>query len=529
MIDLNRAVEYLSTLVLLGTTGIASAQVEIPPTGAPEAPTCMNFSYLDFTLNGDATWSTDCRLELTSEDPMKSGSAFAAITFDDTTNYPFEAYYEYDISDTVINGTSVGGSADGIAFLVHIDPQGVNALNDAGGALGVYGAGGIHCAIVIELDTYFGPTNVGPHAPFSTENYARALDIIATDEAGNATRYAEVDITDIFTMQGKVWISHNNGVLDVYLAPQTATSRPPRPIVTVNMPIPALLLSRDEIYVGFSSSTGGEYDRHEVVFCSFEEADTPEPTTSPTNKPVPRLTASPTPPINITAKPSSSPSTSPASDPTLSPTAVPPKITKPPAPIPAKTINPTFKPSTVPVVPHPPTSNIVPPKIVERCDNDGGESKAGKGKGSSKGGKGGTSFSSSSSGKGESFSGSGKGGSKGSDCNSDSKSIVDSKGKAGGKSGKGSRGKASKAQARTKGTRSTAKGGKRQLDDNQSPPKKKKKAPHKKKKATHKKKKKTNHHKKNTKKKKATTMTSTGKSGKRQFRADDLDDLIYYK
>ena len=521
MIDLNRAVVCLSTLVLLGTTGIASAQVEIPPIGAPEAPTCMNFSDLDFTLNGDATWSTDCRLELTSEDPMKSGSAFAAITFDDTTNYPFEAYYEYDISDTVNNGTSVGGSADGIAFLVHIDPQGVNALNDAGGALGVYGAGGIHCAIVIELDTYFGPTNTGPHAPFSTENFARALDIIATDEAGNATRYAEVDITDIFTMQGKVWISHNNGVLDVYLAQQTATSRPPRPIVSVNMPIPALLLSRDEIYVGFSSSTGGEYDRHEVVFCSFEEADTPEPTTSPTNKPVPRLTASPTPPI--TAKPSPSPSTSPStspsaspsSDPTFSPTAVPPKITKPPVPIPAKTISPTFNPSTVPVVPPPPTSNIAPPKIVERCDNDGDESKAGKGKGSSKGGKGGTSVSSSSSGKGGSFSGSGKGGSKGSDCDSDSKSIADSKGKASGKSGKGSRGKASKAQARTKGTRSTAKGGKRQLADNQSPPKKKKK-----KKATH---------KKNTKKKKATTMTSTGKSGKRQLRTDDLDDLIYYK
>lgn len=465
MIVLNRAVAYLSMFVVLGTTSTASAQVEIPPTAAPEAPTCMNFSDLDFTLNGDATWSTDCRLELTSEDPMKSGSAFAAITFDDTTNYPFEAYYEYDISDTVINGASVGGSADGIAFLVHIDPQGVNALNDAGGALGVYGAGGIHCAIVIELDTYFGPTNTGPHAPFSTENYVRALDIIATDEAGNATRYAEVDITDIFTMQGKVWVSHNNGVLDVYLATQTATSRPARPIVSVNMPIPALLLSRDEIYVGFSSSTGGEYDRHEVVFCSFEETDTPEPTTSPTNKPVPRLTASPTPPI--TAKPSPSPSSSPSSDPTLSPTAVPPKVTKPPVTIPTKTISPTFKPSTVPIVPPPPTSNIIPPKIVERCNNDGDESKGGKGKGSSKGGKDGTSYSSRSSAKVGSFFGSGKGESKGSNCDSDSKGSA-------GKSGKGNRGKASKAQARTKGSRPVAKGGKRLLADYQSPPKKKK-------------------------------------------------------
>ena len=250
-----------AVFALLGTTRIASAQLDIPPTAAPEAPTCMNFSDMDFTLNGDAKWSTDCRLELTSEDPELSGSAFAAITFDDTANYPFEAYYEYDITDTVINGASVGGIADGIAFLVHIDPQGVNALNDAGGSLGVYGAGGIHCAIVIELDTYFGPTNYGPHAPFSTVDYTRALDIIATDEAGNATRYAEVDITDIFTMQGKVWVSHNNGVLDVYLAPQTATTRPLRPIVSVEVPIPALMLSRDEIYVGFSSSTGGEYDK----------------------------------------------------------------------------------------------------------------------------------------------------------------------------------------------------------------------------------------------------------------------------
>ena len=125
-----------AVFALLGTTSIASAQVDIPPTAAPEAPMCMNFSDMDFTLNGDAKWSTDCRLELTSEDPELSGSAFAAITFDDTVNYPFEAYYEYDITDTVIDGTSVGGIADGIAFLVHIDPQGVNALNDAGGALG---------------------------------------------------------------------------------------------------------------------------------------------------------------------------------------------------------------------------------------------------------------------------------------------------------------------------------------------------------------------------------------------------------
>ena len=512
MIVPNHAVAYLSAFVVLGTTGIASAQVEIPPTAAPEAPTCMNFSDLDFTLNGDATWSTDCRLELTSEDPMKSGSAFAAITFDDTTNYPFEAYYEYDISDTVINGTSVGGSADGIAFLVHIDPQGVNALNDAGGALGVYGAGGIHCAIVIELDTYFGPTNTGPHAPFSTDNYTRALDIIATDEAGNATRYAELDITDIFTMQGKVWVSHNNGVLDVYLATQTATSRPPRPIVSVNMPIPALLLSREEIYVGFSSSTGGEYDKHEVVFCSFEESDTPEPTISPTNKPVPRLTASPTPPI--TAKPSSSPSTLPSNNPTLSPTRVPQKVTKPPVVIPAKTLSPTFKPSTVPVVPPPPTSNIVPPKIVERCDDNDDESKAGKGKGSSK------SDSSKGKGKGstsDSSSYSGKGGSKGSDCD------TDSKGKAGGKSGKGSRGKAAKAQAHTKGSRPTAKGGKRQLAGDHSPPQKKNKKKAHKKKAAHKNKKKA--HKKN-KKKAATKTTTTTKSGKRQLKDDDL---IYYK
>jgi len=475
----------------------------------------MNFSDLDFTLNGDATWSTDCRLELTSENPMKSGSAFAAITFDDTEKYPFEAYYEYDISDTIINGTSVGGSADGIAFLVHIDPQGVNALNDAGGAIGVYGAGGIHCAIVIELDTYFGPTNVGPHAPFSTENYVRALDIIATDEAGKATRYAEVDITDIFSMQGKVWISHNNGVLDVYLATQTAISRPLNPIVSVNMPIPALLLSRDEVYIGFSSSTGGEYDRHEVVFCSFEEAYTPEPTLTPTNKPV-ALPSAPLP--------------SPSDKPTLSPTVDFPKRPKPPVTVPIK---PTLQPSTVPVVP--PTSiNIVPPKAVERCDEDDDESKSGKGKGGSKAGKGkgGTNHSSSSRtvGKGGSFSDSGKGGSKGSDCdtNSESKGNDDSKGnskgKAGGKSGKRGRGKASKAQARTESTKAPAKKGKRQLANTDSPTKKKKKTSHKKKKVAHNqnKKKKANHKRK----KATTTRTATSKSGKRQLMADDL---IYYK
>ena len=231
---------------------------------------------------------------------MKSGSAFSPYTFNDTGNYPFEAFFEYDITDTVVNGTSVGGSADGIAFMVHIDPMGVNALNDNGGALGVYGAGGIHCAIVVELDTYFGPTNEGPEAPFSSVNYTRAIDIVATNEDGEATRYAEVDVTNSFTMQGKVWVSHNSGRLSVYLAPQTATARPPVPTVSVDIPVPDLLLNRDEIYVGFSSSTGGEYDKHEVLFLSFDETT---PTTSPPTSPPATSKPSPAP----TSRPSASP------------------------------------------------------------------------------------------------------------------------------------------------------------------------------------------------------------------------------
>jgi len=292
---------YLLTATALFSTNQFAAAQTPSPTSAPTYCSLKEFSDLHFTLNGDAVFTDGCRLHLTSEEPMKSGSAFSPYKFNDTGNYPFEAYFEYDITDTVVNGTSVGGSADGIAFMVHVDPMGVNALNDNGGALGVYGAGGIHCAIVVELDTYFGPTNEGPEAPFSSVNYTRAIDIVATNEDGDATRYAEVDVSDSFTMQGKVWVSHDSGRLSVYLAPQTATTRPPVPTVSVDIPVPDLLLNREEIYVGFSSSTGGEYDKHEVVFLSFDETT---PTTSPPTSPP------------ATSKPSPAPSPRPSASPT---------------------------------------------------------------------------------------------------------------------------------------------------------------------------------------------------------------------
>jgi len=92
-----------------------------------------------------------CTLRMTPDaGAHMAASAFTTHEFESTnTGLVFEMSLGYRIY-----GPNAG-SADGVAFVMHQDPRGVNALGAGGGFMGVYGSGStaIHPALVIEMDT----------------------------------------------------------------------------------------------------------------------------------------------------------------------------------------------------------------------------------------------------------------------------------------------------------------------------------------------------------------------------------------
>ena len=75
------------------------------------------------------------------------GGQAGTINSDQRINLTQDFRLEFDI----YLGSNDGG-ADGLAFVIHNDPSGANALGGAGGAMGV---GGLENGLAIEFDTYF--------------------------------------------------------------------------------------------------------------------------------------------------------------------------------------------------------------------------------------------------------------------------------------------------------------------------------------------------------------------------------------
>ena len=152
---------------------------ELLQTVAPHIPVYLNGDAVCKPHQPRDTKFPD-RIRLTGDVPNQAGSAYTTSTFRNTEYFPFETFFEYEI----IPGQDEA-VADGIAFVIHYDPVGVDALSSVGGGLGVYngdpesGPGGIRNALIIEIDTYF---NEGPFPPFSNDGYARTIDVIVTDD-----------------------------------------------------------------------------------------------------------------------------------------------------------------------------------------------------------------------------------------------------------------------------------------------------------------------------------------------------------
>lgn len=202
----------------------------------------------DFHLNGDARLLAD-RIRLTPNLDWKKGSAFLEQTLPD--DYSFNAYFEFEIHG--------GDGADGLVFVVQGD--GPNAIGSGGGNLGY---SGIEPSIAVEFDTWgnisFDPCYGGCD---SSDNH------IGINRNGNLASLKTARPSELRSKKWHVWTDYNGDVLEVRM--NTSDSRPDSPIITYTLDLSSIIGSDQNVWVGFTASTGRDSDYHDIFAFRFGE------------------------------------------------------------------------------------------------------------------------------------------------------------------------------------------------------------------------------------------------------------------
>ncbi len=220
-------------------------------------PVCSSLYYPDFgttdglQLNGDAL-ATAGRLRLTPAQRGQAGSAWSAGRH--YVEAGFDAVFEFQIT-----GRSQPASADGLTFTVQNSSDGAFALGDGGGHLGYGGAGTpLANSLVVEFDTYFDRFLGDPNGNHISVHTRGTLPNSADESASLGST------TDIPSMKdGQVqtaWVHYVPGLLQVFLD----DFETPRLSIPVNL-AETLSLTQGYAWVGFTSSTGSYWERHDVL------------------------------------------------------------------------------------------------------------------------------------------------------------------------------------------------------------------------------------------------------------------------
>lgn len=237
-----------------------------------------------------------CFLRLTDDEFGPAAvSAWLPINFDETnTGLEFSMSIGYRIYG------EAEGSADGMAFLMHQDANGLEALGFDGGGIGYMD---ITRALVVEWDTckslssffrgFFIPRNVNSYLLFhgcDVNNTVLNADLGDTgennihvrsvDAEGNFGELGQTDNVEIRTSEtgspgGRMWVEYCNGVLSVYLDNNydlaEGGAKPSEPELTISTDLSAILEPTQQVYVGYTSGKFGQADYHDILFWEFEQ------------------------------------------------------------------------------------------------------------------------------------------------------------------------------------------------------------------------------------------------------------------
>lgn len=199
-------------------------------------------------VDGSATTSGGA-LRLTSNTNSQAGTAVRRNQIKLTDG--FSTYFQFKLS----NGSNP--PADGLAFIVYKSdtPQ-----------IGAYGEGlgyqGIGNSYIVEFDTYYNSNQFDPNA----YHFAIMKD-------GNPSHASQPSATysSIYNSTINVWVDYNgsNGSLTVVCG--TSTNRGDSGNQTMTRNVGTALVGQN-VFVGFSASTGGSYEYHDVYKWYFKNS-----------------------------------------------------------------------------------------------------------------------------------------------------------------------------------------------------------------------------------------------------------------
>lgn len=242
-----------TALLVLGTIGIlpAAAQADAITAAFPSF-TPSNIQALN--LNGTAALEGDW-LRLTPSVHDVSGAAWWLHKVDLGEDRSFSAYFTFRTQDP----NPILGGADGITFTVQ---QTSNSALTGGYGIGYYG---ITPSVAVELDTWMNDWDFldinGNHVGIDRDG-----SIISV-----ASTPAPWNLKDGSTYH--VWVDYN-GVTDVLeVRLNTSIARPPLPLLSYTVDLASDI--DQQVYVGFTSATGGAWECHDIGSMYFNNDYTP--------------------------------------------------------------------------------------------------------------------------------------------------------------------------------------------------------------------------------------------------------------
>lgn len=206
--------------------------------------------------NLDATISDIIRL--TPAQTNKAGSVFNKERVSLQDDRSFSTYFTFELS---AGGGYSDGWADGLVFTVQTQS---NSAASIGGTLGY---NGITPSVGVKFDTW----RNGEHGDPSNNHIA----ILKNGVIGSPLIVKAIDPA-VLNLKGgtiHVWVDYDgpNGVIEVRLNKNSAT-RPEAAELSYTMAANERLtsiLNSDRVYVGFTASTGGAYQNHDITSWYF--------------------------------------------------------------------------------------------------------------------------------------------------------------------------------------------------------------------------------------------------------------------
>jgi hypothetical protein len=227
----------------------------------------QSFNYPDFTNTSGLVMNANTAqagavLRVTPSLAQQVGSVWRANPV--VVDSGFDTTFTFQISALFSNG------ADGLVFVIHNDRHGTAAIGFTGYAMGYGGAAGtaLQNSIAIEIDTWF---NTGDLSDNEISVQTAGMGVNGTDgfySIGHVTPVTNMSDGLAHTMR----VRYTPGTLDIFLDNLSM------PVLTVpwdfatggtwmnNTQVPGMnLIGGSGAYVGFTGSTGGAWEDHDVL------------------------------------------------------------------------------------------------------------------------------------------------------------------------------------------------------------------------------------------------------------------------